>query len=178
MSKMFYFETAQGAFVNQTHALAAMDLCRLAQNSLQAALQQIPVGALASDTDPVRLPARVFLAEDMDYQPLRFTAVTPSGSTLPQWLRVDQDNGQISALRQPEASELPLQVQVELAHSEGPIALAGFTIVADSLAQPLAAWTVPLAQKFGDAKLEKGVRASLSEHLAEAFRCVGLDRSD
>lgn len=30
VSKMFYFETAQGAFTDQTHALAAMDLSRCA----------------------------------------------------------------------------------------------------------------------------------------------------
>lgn len=136
---------------------------------MQAALQQIPIGSLASDSDPVRLPARVFLVEDLDYEPLRFTAVALSGGALPRWVRVDHDTGRISVLGQPEASELPLQVQVQLAHSEGAIALAAFTLVADNLAQPLATWTVPLAQRFENAKLEKGVRATLAEHFAQVY---------
>jgi len=169
VSKMFYFETAQGIFLDQTHALAAMELCRLAQHSLQAVLQQIPIRSIVADSDPVRLPARAFLAEEMDYEPLRFAAVSQDGSPLPPWVGIDMDSGQISAARQPAASELPLSIQVELAHSEGAVALAMCTVVADSNSKPLSTWTVPFAQRFNEARLERGVRAAISEHFAEVY---------
>lgn len=175
VSKMCFFETAQGNHLDQTNSKAALDLAQLTERALQAVLQQIPVSSLGADADPVRIPARAFLSDDADYEPLRFTGTIVGGAALPQWLRLEPDDGRIVASRPPSASELPMKIQADLLHAEGTIAFASCTIVAERFPPSSAPWlvsTAPIAQRYGDPNkcpLERGVRAALLEHFSEVY---------
>merc|ERR1712039_808823 len=104
------------------------------QRTLQAVLLQIPVSSLGIESDPVRIPARAFLTDEMDYEPLRFTATISSsagGGPIPSWAAVDLDTGSLTLLRQPPLTELPMQMQVEFGHAEGAVHTAAFAITAE-----------------------------------------------
>jgi len=178
VSKMCYFETGQGAHHDQTHAQAALELASALQRTLQAVLLQIPVSALGVENDRVRIPARAFLAEDSDYEPLRFSATLSSsagGGPIPSWAQIDADTGLLSVPRQPAMTELPLQMQVEFGMAEGGVAVATCGITAERHSGTSAPWlmaTVPIAQRYHDPNrcpLERGIRVALLEHFNEVY---------
>lgn len=177
VSRMCFFETAQTLGWDQTHARAALDLAQASEKVIRAALQQIPVSALFADADPVRVPARAFLAEDKDYVSTRFTATMAAGisTSLPQWCHVEPDDGRLVVSFQPESLELPLKVQVNFIQSEGPVGNAACVVVAERFAPSKAPWllqTPGLVQHFSDptrCPLERGVRAGLTEHFSELY---------
>jgi len=174
VSKMCYFESPGGKFHDQTGAKAAADLMVMIERALQAVLGQIPFGSL-SEADAVCIPARAFLSDDSDYEPLLFSATTASGAPMPSWLRVNADTGQISASRPPVAAELPVQLRFDLGAAEGPVAKANVGIVAQNFTGSAAPWfiaTTPLAQKYNDSTrcpLERGVWSGLYEHFSEIY---------
>lgn len=173
VSKRCYFETDQRKHLDLTCARAALDLAQHTERALNAVLQRIPAAALAPDGDPVRVPARAFLTDEADYDPLRFGAALSDGGALPDWLLVDADLGRLVAVRPPAEADLPLQLRVELMHSEGRVASAVCTIIAEnpSATQPWLAATASIVQRFDPRKcpLERGVRAALVERFSEVY---------
>jgi len=173
VSKLCYFETAQGQFLDQTHNKAALELGSTIERAIQTVLQHIPVNALMNEADQVRIPCRAFLSEDSDYEPLRCHASLASGGgPLPNWVSLDPDIGWISATRQPTPSELPLQLRVEFAHAEGTVQTANCSVIAESAQSSWMMVTVPIAQRFNEparCPLERGVRAALHEHFNELY---------
>jgi len=172
---MCFFETAQMHHVDQTHSRAALELAQSAEKALQAVLQQMSAASLVADADAVRIPGRAFLSEDKDYRPLRFSATLPSGEALPQWLRIEPDDGRLVTTRMPNTTEVPLKVKVELMHAEGAITSGVCTIVGDRYTPTSAPWftaTGPIAQRYADSNtcaLESGVRKALLEHFSEVY---------
>jgi len=169
VSRQCYFETAQGQTADLRHAQAAADLAAAVERAIKAVLLKVPVAALS--VDPVRVPARAFLAGSLDYDVLSFRAATASGAPLPHWLRVDGDSGQVIEVLPPAPAELPLHIVTELVHAEGNVAVARCCLTFESSAGWQTA-TAPLVEGLGDPArcgLENGVRRALMERCAEVY---------
>mmetsp|Transcript_16192 Transcript_16192/g.48089 ORF Transcript_16192/g.48089 Transcript_16192/m.48089 type:complete len:641 (-) Transcript_16192:72-1994(-) len=174
VSKRCYFETATENTGDLTHAQAASDLAHFVDRALHAVLQKIPAASLSSEGDPVIIPARMVLSEDLDYEPLRFMAA--SDVELPPWARVDSDTGRLALNRLPTANELPAQLRIQFAHAEGRLEDTGahltVTVIPDMPTQAWVMATKPLVDRFADvskSNLERGVRASLQERFSEIY---------
>lgn len=186
VSKQCFFETAQGNYGDLTKARAALDLGQTIEKVIKAVLSKVPVASLLSDAEPVRIPGRLFVTEDRDYPPCRYAASVAGGAALPNWCRVEPDDGRIVVTTAPPSSELPLQIQAELFHSEGRAAHATCTIVSERFSPSQAPWllqTSPIALRYSDPSkcpLESGVRAALLEHFSDVYdfsRSMARDRT-
>merc|ERR1712008_238960 len=70
--------------------------------ALAGVLNKIPIHALTDPNEvPVRIPARLVLSDELDYEPLRFRIVALNSGELPKWLRINADTGEL------QVSELP-----------------------------------------------------------------------
>lgn len=175
VSKMFYFQTHEGSQHDTTFANAALAFASTLEKTMQTILASgIPVSAL-EEADEVRIPARVFLQKDSDYQPLLHVGSVPGGA-LPSWLRVCSDTGRLSLVNQPASSELPFEFAVSFHHTEGPTTeTCSCLLVAETATGLSAPWvkaSVPIAQKFVDLQsctLERGVRNGLLEHFKKLY---------
>jgi len=172
---MCFFETPQTALVNQAPARAALDLANAIEKAAVGVLKTVPLHSLVDESEhPVRIPARLFLLEDLDYEPLRFEATQLSGE-LPRWVRLNADTGHLSAAEPVPVITEPLQLRVDFAHAEGVVGAAPCGITPDRLGGPTAPWselTIPIVQRFSDlnlCQLDKGTREGLHEHFAEVY---------
>lgn len=176
VSRRSFFESASGRHLDQTHATAARDLAQGVERAIKDVLQKIPVSSLVrSDSDAVLIPARAFLADDNDYQPISFAGSLTRGTALPQWCQLDPDNGRLVAVRPPGPTDLPMTIQVDLSHAEGHVANALATVIDTRYPPNASPWfsiTVPIVLRYADQNrctLERGVRIALLDHFSEIF---------
>jgi len=177
-SKQHFFESPQGTHLDITHGKAAKELAQGIERAIEEVLTKIPVYALVKSTDAVHIPARVVLKdEDMDYEPIQFVGQTLTGKELPDWIRVDSDDGRLLVLSAPKSIEddLPLPVKIDLAHAEGPVASVTVKVVGNRYVGNASPWfviTAPIVARFADTAkclLERGVRTALHDHFSELF---------
>lgn len=176
VSKMFFFQSPEGKTHDKTFAQAAQDLGSAVEKAVTNVLEGgLPVASLEAALDPVRVPARGFVIDTDDYEPLRYEAALQDGSDLPAWVNLEQDDGRLVLTSAPNPADLPLQVLVSFYHAEGSTQQARCAIVSESTPLVSAPWnlaTAPLFQKYVDTKscpLERGVRFGLLEHFQEVY---------
>jgi len=173
VTKMCYFESPAGKKGDPSHPRAALGLAKEVESALGSVLQQIPLHTLSSSTDLLQIPAKAFLSEENDYEPLRFDGAAAAGGPLPPWAKIESDTGRLFTEGQPPQSALPLRV--EFTASEGCVGAAECSVVTErhgGLSSPWAAATVPIIQLFNDLNLcplEKGARAALLEHFSQLW---------
>lgn len=179
-----FFKSRKGMFTDQKHAKAAAELAASVEVALRVAVEQIPISSLL-EADPVRIPALAFLIagdnEDNDYEPLVFNTASRPEAPLPNWISINPDNGQISMIRRPTASELPSQLRIDcdLFAAEGVVGRASVGIVAQKFAGSAAPWlnaTASSVEKYAHSLLERGVWVGLHRHF-EAVYDFGQQRA-
>mmetsp|Transcript_78617 Transcript_78617/g.254130 ORF Transcript_78617/g.254130 Transcript_78617/m.254130 type:complete len:686 (+) Transcript_78617:105-2162(+) len=184
VSKQHFLQPAQqGRLPEQTGETAAAHLAASINRAMKAVLGDVPVGCLIG-AETVRFPCRTFLPESVDYEPLRiFASPRRLGARMPDWIRINPDDGQIAVSRQPSAFELPLRLRLEFDAAEGPIAADGgegrgiaisadVAVVVRAAAPAGAPWTLAtakLAQLYSECALERGVRAGLHDHFDKIY---------
>mmetsp|Transcript_43839 Transcript_43839/g.113188 ORF Transcript_43839/g.113188 Transcript_43839/m.113188 type:complete len:641 (-) Transcript_43839:64-1986(-) len=173
VSKMCFFESSQGKRSGEAHSRAALELATAVEKAITGVTKTIPLTALASRTDIVKIPARAFLTEDLDYEPLRYEGQLATGGSLPAWARMEEDTGRIFS--EGQVPQSGLQLLVEFSHAEGPVGRAACTLTTERFSGPESPWasaTVPIIQRFNDLNvcpLEKGARGVLFEHFGELW---------
>jgi len=175
VSKMCFFETPQTILPNQKTASAALDLAKAITKALAGVLNKIPLHTLADPSEaPVRIPARLVLSDELDYEPLQFRIAALNNGELPPWLRINADTGELQ-VSEPQPLVQPLAMRVEFLHAEGNAGVATCGITPERLEGPTAPWTeltIPIVQRFSDTSLcplEKGIREGLQLHFAEVY---------
>mmetsp|Transcript_81009 Transcript_81009/g.228241 ORF Transcript_81009/g.228241 Transcript_81009/m.228241 type:complete len:678 (+) Transcript_81009:107-2140(+) len=181
VSNQHFLQPAQqSTFPGQTGETAAAHLAASINRAMKAVLGEVPVGSLIG-AETVRVPSRTFLPESVDYEPLRIIASPRMlGARMPDWIRINPDDGQIAVSRQPSAFELPLRLRLEFDAAEGPVAAEGrgivicadLVVVARAAAPAGAPWTLATAeleQLYSECALERGVRAGLHDHFDKIY---------
>jgi len=175
VSKMCFFETPQTILPNQKTASAALDLAKAITKAVAGVLNKIPLHSLVDQGEaPVRIPARLVLSDELDYEPLQFRLAALNGGELPTWLHINEDTGELQVAEVP-AMVQPLALRVEFLHAEGNVGVATCGITPDRLEGLTAPWTeltIPIVQRFSDASLcplETRIREGLQLHFAEVY---------
>lgn len=166
VTKMCYFETANSAQGDQAHSKACLSLAGELEQQIKLILKDIPVPSISNAAVPVRIPARAFLKNDLDYEPLSVLLTEPAA-----WATVNQDDGQLLAVSGGPPSR-PAPLRLEMLHSEGRVAVADCVVTDPKTQRPMSAATESIVRRFTDLQtkdINRNARFVLQEQLGKVF---------
>ncbi|CAE7815389.1 unnamed protein product [Symbiodinium necroappetens] len=168
VTKCCFFETSQTSHADQTHTNAAMNLCKVLEESVRSVLKDLPMFAIQENGDSVRIPACALMKPGEDYAPVQYQLAQTS--TARKWLCLSEEDGKLSLIGKGPPSR-PAPFRVEFVHPEGMTAVVD-CMVTDTQQKSWLSASATIAARFmdvGHCPLSRNARVVLQEHVGKIF---------
>ena len=162
------FEAWQTPHTDQMQTPAAINLCKVLEESVRSVLKNLPVLALQQNGDSVRIPACALNKPTEDYVPVRVQLSQTSAAR--QWLCLSEEDGKLSLIGKGPPS-WPAPFRVEFVHPDGLTAVVD-CMVTNTQQKPWLSASATIAARFMDVALypmSRNARVVLQEHLQKIF---------